>query len=57
MPKGDDGMLDKLGSRVERVEGGGFDSRVDCVECVEVLDRINRIEKWSVWRGWWNAGD
>ena len=60
MPKGDDGMLDKLGSRVERVEGGGFDSRVDCVECVEVLDRINRInriEKWSVWRGWWNDGD
>ena len=34
-----------MNSRVERVEGGGFDGRVDCVECVEVLDRINRIDR------------
>ena len=28
-------------SRVEWVEGGGFDSRVERVERVEVLDRID----------------
>ena len=35
MPKDDDGMQDKLDGRVE---GGGFDSRVERVERVEVFN-------------------
>ena len=43
MPKGDDGMLDKLDGRVERVEGGGFESRVERVEILHWINRIFRI--------------
>ena len=44
MPKDDDGMLDKLDGRVERVE------------VLDMINRIYRIEKWIGWRGRWNDG-